>query len=99
MDQSKAKNNSGFSSENNAATRSYCPRIGRVVVANAPVRIDLAGGWSDTPPICYETQGAVSFMNCDRILSNRNLVYIHALSQEVNDESFWIGLCYFQFLY
>jgi hypothetical protein len=35
-------------------------RIGIVVVANAPVRIDLAGGWSDTPPICYQTQGAVS---------------------------------------
>ena len=33
--------------------------VNRVVVANAPVRIDLAGGWSDTPPICYETEGAV----------------------------------------
>ena len=34
--------------------------LGRVVVASAPVRVDLAGGWSDTPPICYETEGAVS---------------------------------------
>ena len=33
--------------------------VNKVVVANAPVRIDLAGGWSDTPPICYETEGAV----------------------------------------
>jgi hypothetical protein len=33
---------------------------GVVVVANAPVRIDIAGGWSDTPPNCYETAGAVS---------------------------------------
>jgi hypothetical protein len=33
---------------------------GRVIVASAPVRVDLAGGWSDTPPICYETEGAVS---------------------------------------
>ena len=24
-----------------------------------PLRIDLAGGWSDTPPICYENGGAV----------------------------------------
>ena len=35
--------------------------IDTIIVANAPVRIDLAGGWSDTPPICYETVGAVSF--------------------------------------
>ena len=35
--------------------------IDTIIVANAPVRIDLAGGWSDTPPICYETAGAVSF--------------------------------------
>jgi hypothetical protein len=33
---------------------------GRIIVASAPVRVDLAGGWSDTPPICYETEGAVS---------------------------------------
>ena len=37
--------------------------IDTIVVANAPVRIDLAGGWSDTPPICYETAGAVSISN------------------------------------
>jgi hypothetical protein len=30
-----------------------------VVLAESPVRIDLAGGWSDTPPICYEMSGAV----------------------------------------
>ena len=24
-----------------------------------PARIDLAGGWSDTPPICYELGGSV----------------------------------------
>jgi hypothetical protein len=32
---------------------------GVIIVANVPVRIDLAGGWSDTPPICYQTEGAV----------------------------------------
>jgi hypothetical protein len=27
---------------------------GTVAVVQAPARVDLAGGWSDTPPICYE---------------------------------------------
>jgi galactokinase/mevalonate kinase-like predicted kinase len=29
------------------------------VVATAPVRLDLAGGWSDTPPYCFERGGHV----------------------------------------
>lgn len=29
------------------------------VVMRAPARIDLAGGWTDTPPICFERGGAV----------------------------------------
>lgn len=35
-----------------------------VCVARCPVRIDLAGGWSDTPPICYDQSGSVSFIIC-----------------------------------
>lgn len=31
----------------------------QVVWATAPARIDFAGGWSDTPPICFERGGAV----------------------------------------
>ncbi len=31
----------------------------QVVWATSPVRIDLAGGWSDTPPICTELGGTV----------------------------------------
>jgi len=31
-------------------------KVGEWVVATAPVRVDLAGGWSDTPPITYEAQ-------------------------------------------
>ncbi|MFA7237888.1 MAG: hypothetical protein WC058_13575, partial [Phycisphaeraceae bacterium] len=31
----------------------------QVVWVTTPVRIDLAGGWSDTPPICAERGGAV----------------------------------------
>jgi fucokinase len=30
------------------------PIFNSFVLATAPVRIDLAGGWTDTPPICYE---------------------------------------------
>jgi fucokinase len=32
---------------------------GQTIEARSPVRIDLAGGWSDTPPHCYERGGAV----------------------------------------
>lgn len=30
------------------------------IVSTAPARVDLAGGWSDTPPISYEYGGAVT---------------------------------------
>ena len=30
------------------------------VIASAPARIDLSGGWSDTPPISYEFGGVIS---------------------------------------
>ena len=33
--------------------------VGEHVVLRAPARIDLAGGWTDTPPICVERGGAV----------------------------------------
>ncbi|ESO90992.1 hypothetical protein LOTGIDRAFT_217536 [Lottia gigantea] len=36
------------------------PAIGQWVRADCPARIDLAGGWSDTPPITYEHGGAVT---------------------------------------
>ena len=32
---------------------------GEVIRITAPVRIDLAGGWSDTPPICNDVGGSV----------------------------------------
>ena len=49
--------------ENTPTQRVFAPRWGVAVESKAPVRIDLAGGWSDTPPICYELSGAVSFMH------------------------------------
>ena len=42
-----------------AARTSPIP-IGAVAMASAPARIDLAGGWSDTPPISFEHGGAVA---------------------------------------
>ncbi len=39
--------------------RSPGVKLDQVVWVRAPVRIDLAGGWSDTPPICNEHGGAV----------------------------------------
>ena len=34
-------------------------RAPRAVRVTAPVRIDFAGGWSDTPPICFKEGGTV----------------------------------------
>ena len=35
------------------------PPMSKWVTAECPVRVDVAGGWSDTPPITYEHGGAV----------------------------------------
>jgi fucokinase len=34
-------------------------RAGRQIIATAPVRLDLTGGWTDTPPYCFERGGMV----------------------------------------
>lgn len=39
--------------------RNSLPPCGSWVISNAPARIDLSGGWSDTPPVSYEFGGAV----------------------------------------
>lgn len=41
----------------------------RVHIARAPVRIDLSGGWSDTPDITYNAGGSV--LNCSILLDNK----------------------------
>lgn len=33
--------------------------VGSVVEATSPIRLDLTGGWSDTPPYCFEEGGHV----------------------------------------
>jgi galactokinase/mevalonate kinase-like predicted kinase len=43
----------------NTESKRY-PILDKWVISTAPARIDLAGGWSDTPPICYEFGGAVT---------------------------------------
>ncbi|XP_078688390.1 L-fucose kinase-like isoform X1 [Branchiostoma floridae x Branchiostoma belcheri] len=40
--------------------QSAVPSEGQWVVAECPARIDLSGGWSDTPPITYEHGGSVT---------------------------------------
>ena len=36
------------------------PPVGAWVTATAPARIDMAGGWTDTPPICSDFGGNVA---------------------------------------
>lgn len=38
------------------------PPVGKWVQADCPARIDISGGWSDTPPITYEHGGAVTIV-------------------------------------
>ncbi|KAL8582759.1 hypothetical protein ACOMHN_021871 [Nucella lapillus] len=38
------------------------PPLGKWVQADCPARIDISGGWSDTPPITYEHGGAVTIV-------------------------------------
>lgn len=35
------------------------PPIGKPITVTAPIRVDLSGAWSDTPPQAYEWGGAV----------------------------------------
>ncbi len=44
----------------NLEQRADAVPAGQWVYAEAPARVDLAGGWSDTPPITYEHGGAVT---------------------------------------
>lgn len=41
------------------ATTADAVPVGRWVTTTAPARIDLAGGWTDTPPVSYEFGGTV----------------------------------------
>jgi hypothetical protein len=46
---------------NKTASISFAPaEDSHVIVVRSPARIDLSGGWSDTPPVCYDIGGLVS---------------------------------------
>jgi galactokinase/mevalonate kinase-like predicted kinase len=53
----------------NSATLETTPRLNvfpdQIVWARSPARLDLAGGWSDTPPYCLQSGGAVINMAID----------------------------------
>ena len=51
------------------------PSRPREVTVERPLRIDLAGGWSDTPPICYEMGGCV--LNAAVTIAKGNPVKVH----------------------
>lgn len=36
------------------------PRIGQPVTVVAPARVDMAGSWTDTPPLSFELGGSVT---------------------------------------
>ena len=57
------------------ALRTAC-RAANEVVVEYPLRVDLAGGWSDTPPICNEQGGAVC--NCAVLLDGKKPVRVVA---------------------
>jgi fucokinase len=42
--------------------RRESPMLNKWILATAPARIDLSGGWSDTPLICYEYGSTVTGM-------------------------------------
>lgn len=48
----------------------------QVVTVTAPVRLDLCGGWSDTPPICHELGGTV--VNAAVTLRRRHPIEVRA---------------------
>lgn len=50
---------SAFISTSVSSPTSLALNVNTWITAECPARLDLAGGWSDTPPICYEHGGAV----------------------------------------
>lgn len=65
---------------------------GGAVRVELPLRIDLAGGWSDTPPICYEQGGCV--LNAAVTLEGRRPVVAEVRripAREVRVESVDLG--------
>ncbi|UJR34036.1 hypothetical protein I4U23_021449 [Adineta vaga] len=56
------------------------------VVVECPVRLDLSGGWTDTPPICYEHGGSV--LNVSITINNKRPVGARARLVESTSTSY-----------
>ncbi len=68
------------------------------VTAASPVRIDLAGGWSDTPPFCFERGGHVINVAIDLDGQPPVRAIVRTLAQprlivESHDLGRWCDLC------
>ncbi|OEU22109.1 putative fucokinase [Fragilariopsis cylindrus CCMP1102] len=55
----------------------------KLVLSIAPVRVDLAGGWSDTPPICYEYGGSASLV-CLGMISEEQIMLSTDIQMLIN---------------
>jgi hypothetical protein len=53
------KGNASLEIQHSLSTAVRSDSFSRVVQSESPVRIDWAGGWSDTPPVCYSLGGSV----------------------------------------
>jgi hypothetical protein len=60
----------------------------QIVWARSPVRLDLAGGWSDTPPYCIMNGGRV--MNLAVELNGQPPIQVYITPSERNGNSFEI---------
>lgn len=58
--------------------RVQAPPTGTWVHCSCPIRIDLAGGWTDTPPITYELEGGGVCVNVAVSLEGQDPVYASA---------------------
>lgn len=56
------------------------------VIVECPVRLDLSGGWTDTPPICYEHGGSV--LNVAIMINGQRPVGARARLVEPTSEPF-----------
>ena len=57
-----------------------------MVISRSPVRVDLMGGWSDTPPCSYETTGAV--LNAAILVDGQ--YPIHAIARYIDEPTFYL---------
>lgn len=63
------------------------------VQARSPARLDLAGAWSDTPPITYECSGGSCVTNVAILVNNQKPIGAKGrIVQETKDDSFFVKI-------